>query len=162
MAVPLPLIQKHQDKTYHHFLFSPPHSLFKKSKPPRVAVVMTGTTNWSYTVTTVTIMPTTTSVEYMAGRTKVQPPTRLCYLNIIFAIHSGPQQPFICGTMGFMAIGAGKVIVICFGTIRGYSVTPTRSIVMASTMLISSGSPVNLFKCTVFCTGNTGKGMALK
>jgi len=134
----------------------------KKSKTPNVAVVMTGTTNWSYTVTTVTCMPTTTSVEYMACRTKVQPPTSLCYLNIIFAIHSGPQQPFICGTMGFMAVGAGKVIVICFGTIRGYSGTPTSSVVMASTMHISSESPVNLFKRTVFCAGNTGNAMALK
>jgi hypothetical protein len=91
---------------------------------------MAGITLWSCTVTTVTIMPTIASVEYMAGRTKVQPPTRFCYLNIIFSIHTGPQQPFIWGAMWFMAGGAGKDIVCgIISRKRVFKVAPTTGII---------------------------------
>jgi hypothetical protein len=67
--------------------------------------------------------------NHMAGRTKVPPvPIPSVHGNIILPIDTGPQQPFFCGTMGFMAVGAGKhiVIVLIWIFIRGCSVTPSR------------------------------------
>jgi hypothetical protein len=57
----------------------------------------------------------------MAGCTKLPPKGLTIYIiitrhdNIILSIDTGPQQPWIRGTMGFMTVGAGKAIVI--GTI---------------------------------------------
>jgi hypothetical protein len=116
----------------------------------------------------------------MAGCTKLPPKGLTIFIiiiriirikirhdNIILSIDTGPQQPWIRGTMGFMAVGAGKDIVISFTLrIRGYSVTPARIVVrrrMVFSVVISRiiRCPVDLFKGTVFGTGNISTDMAL-
>jgi hypothetical protein len=84
--------------------------------------------------------------HHMAGCTKLPPVPNPPYGNIILSVDTSPQQPFIWGTVGFMAIGAGKNIVFGFTSrIRGYIVTiVTNIIVMSFSVYVSTCSPINL------------------
>jgi hypothetical protein len=103
----------------------------------------------------------------MAGSTKLPPVPNPPHGNIILSVDRSPQQRFIWGTVGFVAIGAGKnFVMISSIRIGGYSVTiatVTHRPPLFFPVFVSKGtcSPINLCKVTtVFGAVNIITGMA--
>jgi hypothetical protein len=98
--------------------------------------------------------------DIMTGRTEIQPLPRPRYANIVCSIDAGPQQPFILRAVGFVAVRAGKNVVVATIAIRGDGHThPT--VLMAPSMFISARCPVNGVQVpAAFCTVNIATVMA--
>jgi hypothetical protein len=118
----------------------------QKSKKAGDLVSMTAYTTSRTGVLRLLVVTVHITGKHMTGCTKLPPVRSPPYGNIILSVDTSPQQPFIWGTVGFMAIGAGKNIVISFTKrIRGYNVTfAIRFIALFFSVYVSACSPINL------------------
>ena len=86
-----------------------------------------------------------TVCQYMARRAEIPPfsLSRGWYRNTVLSIYTGAQKPFIFRAVGFVAIRAGKNVVFATVPVGRKGITHA-AVVMAPSVLISAGPPLNV------------------